>query len=81
MARPPNAVKIGVEGFEPEVIRGLENTLRDRGLRSVGIEMRFTLLQARGLPSAPCAIESLLRGYGFTIRWSDSSHLLAVRDD
>jgi FkbM family methyltransferase len=81
VARPPNALKIDVEGFEPEVIRGLENTLRDRGLRSVGIEMHFTLLQARGLPSAPRAIESLLRGHGFTMKWPDSSHLLAFRED
>ena len=78
---PPNAQKMDVEGFEPEVIRGLENTLRDRGLRLVGIEMHFGLLQARGLSSAPRGIESLLREHGFTIKWPDSSHLLAVRDD
>jgi len=81
LARLPNALKIDVEGFELEVVRGLEHTLRDRRLRLIGIEMHLTLLQDRGLKSAPQEIESILQGQGFTLKWADSSHLLAVRQD
>jgi len=81
LARLPNAIKIDVEGFELEVVRGLELTLSDRDLRLVGIEMHFTLLQDRGLSSAPRDIESILKRKGFNLGWTDSSHLLAVRKD
>lgn len=75
----PNAIKIDVEGFEPEVIEGLSVALSDLQLRLIGIEMHFGLLQERGLPNAPRSIEALLINHGFSIRWPDSSHILAVR--
>jgi len=79
-AEVPNAIKIDVEGFEPEVIHGLSATLADRNLRLVGIEMHFSILQERGSPTAPRTIEATLQSHGFSTRWPDSSHLLAVRD-
>ena len=81
LARLPNVIKIDVEGFELEVVRGLELTLSDRDLRLVGIEIHFTLLQDRGLLSAPRDIESTSKSKGFSLGWTDSSHLLAVRKD
>lgn len=79
-AEVPNAIKVDIEGFEPEAILGLSATLADRNLRLVGIEMHFSILQERGKPTAPRTIEATLRSHGFSTRWPDSSHLLAVRD-
>ena len=75
----PNAIKIDVEGFEPEVMEGLVNSLGDRQLRVIGIEMHFGILQERDLADAPRSIEILLVNHGFEIFWTDSSHILAVR--
>jgi FkbM family methyltransferase len=79
-ALPPNACKIDVEGFEYEVLQGLGNHLSDRSLRSIGVEVHFGILKARGMPQAPNQIESLLTHHGFVVNWPDSSHILATRD-
>ena len=79
-ALPPNACKIDVEGFEYEVLQVLGNHLSDRYLRSIGIEVHFGILKARGMPQAPNQIESLLSHHGFVVNWPDSSHIIATRE-
>jgi FkbM family methyltransferase len=59
-APTPNALKIDVEGHEYEVLLGLGDVLQNRGLRLVGIEVHFEILQQRGEPRIPGEIESLL---------------------
>jgi FkbM family methyltransferase len=74
----PNVVKIDVEGYEPEVIRGMANTLRR--VRAAFVEIHFAILEARGMPQAPSEIVESLRTLGFTtIRWVDASHIMALR--
>jgi FkbM family methyltransferase len=75
----PNVVKIDVEGFELEVIEGLSGILGSSTLRSVFIEVHFSLLHKRGLDHAPATILQTLRGSGFQVRWVDPSHLGAFR--
>jgi FkbM family methyltransferase len=78
-ALPPNAIKIDVEGFEYEVLQGLGERLGDPTLHTVGIEVHFGILQARGMGQVPQQLEALLQSQGFTVVWPDSSHILATR--
>jgi FkbM family methyltransferase len=75
----PNVIKIDVEGFELEVIQGLSGVLSCRTLRSVFIEVHFSLLHNRGLDAAPSLILRNLRDLGFQVHWVDPSHLGARR--
>lgn len=75
----PNIVKIDVEGHEGNVVEGFSSILNDRRLRCFGIEMHFGLLAERGEADRPKKIEQLLLENGFTIKWTDASHLLATR--
>lgn len=79
--RAPNRIKIDVEGFELEVLRGLSDTLRERRVKSIFIEVHFDTLRQRGLPRGPSEIKSLLQQAGFAVRWIDPSHLAAERVD
>jgi FkbM family methyltransferase len=74
----PNVVKIDVEGYESEVIRGMANTLRS--VRAAFVEIHFAILEGRGMPQAPSEIVESLRTLGFTtIKWVDASHVMALR--
>jgi FkbM family methyltransferase len=76
---PPDVVKIDVEGFEPEVVRGMPKILRS--VRAAFIEVHFAILEHRGLLHAPSEVVSDLKNLGFTtIKWVDASHLMATRD-
>ena len=75
----PTFVKIDVEGFEEEVIRGLQKGLSGSRCRAVFCEIHFSILDARGERQAPARIEALLREWGFETRWVDASHLAAER--
>jgi FkbM family methyltransferase len=78
-AGDPNVIKIDTEGFELEVIRGLEQTLRRPKLRALFIEIHFALLNDRGLATAPAEIERELEECGFSCAWPDASHIVATR--
>jgi FkbM family methyltransferase len=78
-APAPAVLKIDVEGFEEEVLRGLTRTLQDARCRAVLCEVHFGILDARGQRQAPTRITALLRQCGFNTRWVDASHLSATR--
>jgi FkbM family methyltransferase len=75
----PNVVKVDVEGFEEEVLEGMDKMLASPMLRSVLVEVHFMKLELRGRPTAPIRIEKLLGAKGFKTSWVDSSHLIATR--
>jgi FkbM family methyltransferase len=75
--RPPQIVKIDVEGFEGDVLDGMPDLLR--GVRSVIVEVHFAALAQRGRPREPLRLLELLRRLGFAVRWVDPSHLVATR--
>lgn len=75
----PNVLKIDVEGFEPEVLRGLDATLRDAACREVLCEVHFALLESRGQKHAPSEIRDYLSDRGFSLKWVTPSHLGARR--
>jgi FkbM family methyltransferase len=78
-ALAPTSIKIDVEGFESEVISGLVKGLRSDKLKTLFIEVHFDVLAARGLVNEPRGITDILRKNGFTIRWTDPSHIFAQR--
>lgn len=75
----PTVVKIDVEGFELEVLRGFGALLDSDSLRVVAIEIHFSLLHERGLGHTPKKIETMLGYAGFGVNWPDSSHIVAIR--
>ena len=66
----PQYIKIDVDGFEHKVIRGMERTLRDRGVRSLLVELNPALSQHRD-------IRSYLETLGF--RWDPAQVAAATR--
>jgi len=75
----PNVLKIDVEGFEEEVLAGMDGLLAAPELRCVFIEVHFGLLEERGRVEAPLRMEKLLRSKGLRPRWVDPSHIAAER--
>jgi FkbM family methyltransferase len=78
--KTPNVIKLDVEGFELECLKGRTGMLHSPDLRSVFIEVHFRILELRGNRFAPLEIETMLRSSGFkTVEWVDSSHIAAHR--
>jgi FkbM family methyltransferase len=75
----PNVLKIDVEGFELEVVRGLGKVLESSTLRSVLIEVHFGILSSRGMPDAPAQLTAILTSAGLAVSWVDSSHMVGER--
>jgi FkbM family methyltransferase len=75
----PTVMKIDVEGYEVDVIRGMGTILDSPKLRHVFVEVHFRALNRRGLDVGPNEIVSRLQAAGFKIDWLDLSHLCAVR--
>ena len=74
----PTVVKIDVEGYELEVIRGMAGVLSR--VRALFLEIHFQILASRGTPQAPAALVRDLRRLGFSrIEWPDASHIAAFR--
>jgi FkbM family methyltransferase len=79
-APPPNVVKIDVEGFELECLRGLMQSLKLPTVRAVFVEVHFGVLASRKKPYAPVEIQKLLSDSGLSNQvWLDASHLAARR--
>ena len=79
LAAAPAIIKIDTEGFELDVLNGMQEILNRAMLRAVSIEVHFGILAERGLSAAPGRIERLLSEKGFRNRWLDLSHLAACR--
>lgn len=75
----PDVIKVDVEGYELEVLRGLEKLLRSGKPRAIFVEVHFQQLQERGLADGPAHVTALLRSAGYVIKWVDPSHLVARR--
>jgi hypothetical protein len=76
----PDVIKIDVEGFELDVIQGLPGVLASKMVRSVFIEVHFSLLHSRGIDDAPASLIQIMKNQGFRVHWIDPSHLGAYRD-
>jgi FkbM family methyltransferase len=75
----PNVVKIDVEGYEEEVLRGGIKTFSSSNCRHILIEMHFSRMDERKLGNAPARIVSLLKNWNYNLKWVDPSHLHAYR--
>jgi FkbM family methyltransferase len=75
----PNKIKIDVEGFEYEVLRGFAETLKSTPHLSLFIEMHFTCMRERGLPDAPAKIVSLLKDNRFQTKWVGPCYMVASK--
>lgn len=75
----PNVVKVDVEGHEGAVFDGFADLLADKRLRAIGVEVHFGLLHSRGENGTPSRIERSLQASGFGIKWTDPSHLIAIK--
>jgi len=75
----PNFIKIDVEGYESDVIKGMADLLKESELRTLAIEIHFALLEERGLREAPRDIVAELKQNNFTVCWTDPSHIVATR--
>jgi FkbM family methyltransferase len=79
LGRIPNVVKVDVEGFEEDVLKGMRQTLASPALRHILVEVHFLKLEQRGELMAPSRIQKLLESAGFKTNWVDTSHLFATR--
>ena len=78
---PPNVIKIDVEGFELEVLKGMRDILISAQLKYLFMEMHFSILADRhGHADAPKAITDQLRRASMHVNWLDPSHLVASRE-
>jgi FkbM family methyltransferase len=75
----PNVIKIDVEGHELSVIKGMRKTLLNKNLRCIAIEIHFEILKNRGEGFAPREIVEILKENGYSISWTDPSHVVAIK--
>lgn len=75
----PNVLKIDVEGFELEVIKGMKETLKNKDVRVIAMEIHFNAMEDMGIKNGPKSISEILKENSFKIKWIDHSHLLAIR--
>ena len=75
----PNVIKIDVEGYELEVLKGANKILSSRDLRIIGIEIHAAILESNNILNPIQQIEEILINNGFKLKWTDFSHLVAFR--
>lgn len=75
----PSVIKIDVEGFELEVIKGLRQLLVSQELRIIGLEIHFEQLAKQNSPNGPRQIIDILLASGFAIKFLDPSHIIAQK--
>jgi len=79
--RPPNVLKIDVEGAELDVLTGLSGVLASPTCRAIIVEIHFGILHSTGRNNVPAKIVDMLKRMGFQhIVWLDASHLAAVKE-
>lgn len=74
-----DVIKVDVQGYEPEVIQGLEETLRRSGQVSVVVEFFPDALRQRGLP--PSDVLRLYQGMGFERLVDVAGRLLRLEEE
>jgi FkbM family methyltransferase len=77
--RCPRILKIDVEGFELEVLKGATQLLSNKRVITIVIEVHHAVLEKRGMMLAPQSIRVLLEKNGFKVRNIDRSHIEATR--
>jgi len=75
----PNLIKIDVEGYEVEVLKGLMDLFADSACEHVFVEVHFNVLERRGQHGAVGQLCVLLKNAGFQLRWVDPSHVHGSR--
>lgn len=75
----PNVVKIDVEGFEEEVIKGGAETFKHANCKHIFVEIHFAEMEKRKMKDSPNKIVRMLKDWGYTIQWVDASHIHAFR--
>jgi FkbM family methyltransferase len=75
----PTLVKIDVEGYEEEVIKGISDILTSEDCKHIFIEIHFSILESRGKGYAPKLIVSILEKNDFNVKWVDASHIHAFK--
>lgn len=75
----PNIIKIDVEGYELDIIKGTSSTLYNENLRFILIEIHHKIMENRKIKNGAHQIQKLLEDAGFHISWIDPSHLIAKR--
>lgn len=76
----PNAIKIDVEGFEIEILKGCTKTIRNRNLKLIGIEIHSHILAKSGCKNPTAIIESFFAESDFKLMYTDFSHIIAYRE-
>lgn len=77
----PNIIKIDVEGFEFNVLKGLGKVLADSKCSGIICEVHFRILAANGKPDEPEKIINFLKEKGFLkVKWIDHSHFFASKN-
>ena len=79
MGRPPNVIKLDIEGFEIEALRGMARVLVSPTTRSVLVEVHFGILESRGIKDGGQRVTEMLTAAGLTTTWIDFSHILGRR--
>ena len=75
----PNVIKIDVEGFEEDVLKGGMITFSNKKCRHILVEMHFTRMDERNLKDSPNRIVKMLKNWGYKVKWVDASHIHAIR--
>lgn len=75
----PNVIKIDVEGFEEDVLRGGMKTFSNKTCRHILVEMHFTRMDERKLKDSPNRIVKMLKNWGYKVKWIDASHIHAIK--
>ena len=77
----PNIIKIDVEGFEFNVLKGLGKILSSKDCAGIICEVHFRILEANGKSEEPKQIINFLKDKGFVkVKWIDHSHFFASKN-
>ncbi len=75
----PKVIKIDVEGFEVEVLRGLSEVIAGGVVRSICIEVHFREMEKRGVLKQFWQQNNSIVDCGYTAQWVDPSHVIYKR--